>query len=326
MTDGTSDDGEQGDEFGARPESVGGGRYLLQGRIGMGGVAEVFRAIDRQREADCAVKLMEVPVGARKAVGIRFLGEAKAMSALKHPNVPRVFDAGREGNWYWFVMDLAEGGSIAQRVHMRGPMPAADALRVTFEVLQALAAAHRMGLIHRDVKPDNVLLASDGRALLADFGIARHPEGSVPVRTRPGELMGTRGYRAPEQEDDAHGVLPTADLYGVSATLYTMIVGTPPVRLWHEDGRSAIPDRVDPSIAAIIRGGTALDPAERFADARAMAKAVADAVDSARSVRGQPLVGATWMRDFDHLLGGVVPARGLARFVPAAVRSMWPWR
>lgn len=289
------------DLFQEAPKTVGDGRFRLLNRIGKGGVAEVFRAIDTKNQCECAIKLMEVPLGEAKSVGVRFLGEAKAMSQLHHPNIPRVYKAGREGGYYWFAMDLAEK-TISQRVHQSGPLEPLEALRITFELLQALEAVHRVGLIHRDVKPQNVLLTREGVAQLADFGIARHPEGSVPVRTLPGQLLGTRGYRAPEQEDDAHEVLPSSDLYGVSATLYTMIVGKPPVRLWNEDGRSAIPDYVDPGISAIIRGGTDLRPENRFTGAREMAEAVAKAADQICERRRMPPVSADWLHHFDSLV------------------------
>jgi serine/threonine-protein kinase len=316
------------DLFQTLPETVGEGRYRLQNRIGMGGVAEVYRAIDEHRQADCAVKMMEVPLGPRRAVGVRFLGEAKVMSKLKHPNIPRVFDAGKQGGYYWFAMELADE-SVAQQVRRDGVFAPGDALRVTFEVLQALGAAHGAGLVHRDVKPENVLVARDGRALLADFGIARHPEGTVPVETRPGELLGTRGYRAPEQEDDAHSALETADLYGVAATLYTMVVGEKPSRLWEEDGSSAVPVGVDGHVAAVIRRATALDPADRYPDARSMAAAVASAVDALLADAGEPLVGAAWMKRFDTLLGRTITEReGVARYLPGwarrVVRSILP--
>lgn len=305
--------------FSSRPETVKEGRYVLQGRIGAGGVAEVYRALDTKYDSTCAVKLLEIPKGARKPVGVRFLGEAKVMSKLRHPNVPRVYDAGKEGEYYWFAMDLAEG-SVAQQVHQHGPYSPFDALRLTFDVLQALAAVHQMGLIHRDVKPENVLLAADdGRALLADFGIARHPEGSVPVMTRPGELMGTRGYRAPEQEDDAHEVLPSADLYGVAATLYTMVVGKPPGRLWRKEGGSAIPEHIDAAVAAVIRGGASEDPDERFADARAMALKVAESADTHRP-RSQEPVAEAWMARFDELLQPPEDATGR----PSGWRALLP--
>lgn len=303
------------DLFQQAPETVGAGRYVLQGRIGAGGVAEVFRAIDTERDDVCAVKLMEVPLGARRPVGVRFLGEAKVMSKLKHPHIPRVFDAGKQGGHYWFAMELADT-SVARLVKKEGPIDILKALRWTFQVLSALHAAHQAGLVHRDVKPDNVLIARDGRALLADFGIARHPEGTVPVETMPGQLMGTRGYRAPEQEDDAHGVLETADLYGVAATLYMMRVGVSPSRLWEDDGTSAIPDAVDPLVAALIRRATALDPSERYADARSMAAAVAEVADQVVTAAGGVPVGAEWLANFDGAASATPKRSGLARLLP----------
>ena len=308
--------------FQDRPETVGEGRYLLQNRLGMGGVAEVFRAIDTRHDRTCAVKLMEVPRGARRQIGVRFLGEARAMSALRHPHIPEVYEAGREGGFYWFAMELAER-SVAQEVKQNGPMDTEDALRIAFQTLEALAVAHQAGLVHRDVKPDNVLLASDGRALLADFGIARHPPGTVPVETRPGQLMGTPGYRAPEQEDDASTVLETADLYGVAAMLYVMVVGRKPVRLWDEHGASTIPPFLDMGVSSLIVRATHVDPGQRFADARAMALAAVEELDRVRSARNEPAVGAAWMAAFDRRLRGPeVPATGLRALLPTWVANL----
>lgn len=305
------------DLFQTPPETVGeGGRYELQNRIGVGGVAEIFRAIDHKRQAPCAVKLLEIPFGPRRAVGVRFLGEAKVMSKLAHPNIPRVFESGRQEGYYWFAMELAEV-SVAKRVKREGPLHPEEALRIVFEVLQALGATHKAGLVHRDVKPDNVLLASDGRALLADFGIARHPEGTVPVETLPGQLMGTRGYRAPEQEDDAHDVVEAADLYGVAATLCTMVVGELPSRLWEEDGSSSIPLAVDGRVAAIIRAATTIEPEQRYPSAREMARAVVAVLDDLRAERGAPSLAEAWLARFDQLCGEEPPEpKGLARFLP----------
>lgn len=313
-----------GEPIVGRAGSVGAGRYLLQGRIGVGGVAEVFRAIDTVRQVDVAVKIMEDIQGLRPKIGARFLAEAKVMGALDHPNVVRVTDFGWEQGTYWTVMELVRGGTIAQRVHLRGPFDPAEALRLTFELLQALAAVHQAGLVHRDVKPQNVLLDDQDHVRLADFGIARHPDGSVPLHTRPGEQLGTRGFRAPEQEDDAHGVLPIADLYGVAATLYAMVVGTPPARLWREDGQSTVPEHVPPDLAALIRGGSTPDLAQRYPDARAMAVAVAEVADHWAWSRGQPKPSGPWLERFDRLLKP--PARGLSRFVPAPVRTWWSTR
>jgi len=305
------------DLFEGRPESVG-GRYMLGGRLGTGGVAEVFLATDQQSDTRCAVKLMRIPFGARKAVGTRFLAEAKVMSKIRHPNIPRVIGAGKEGAYYWFAMRYARGGSLAQKLRRDGILDELGALRIVFEVTSALVAVHAMDLVHRDVKPDNILLSSAGEVLLADFGIARHPEGSVPMRTRPGELMGTRGYRSPEQEDSAHDAEAPADLYGVAATLFTSLTGKPPRRLWDQP---ELFEPLRPEIAALIRKGTHPDLAERFVDARSMAAEIAAVADVvAADSAGEP-VAAAWMAELDAANRGE-PAPGLGARLWSTV-SRW---
>ncbi|MEZ4323132.1 MAG: serine/threonine-protein kinase [Myxococcota bacterium] len=283
--------------FDVRPNEVGEQRYAVFGLIGAGAVAEVFHGEDRQTGAEVAVKIMRVPMGARSQIGTRFLAEAKVLAAIPHPHLPRVHKAGREGNFYWFVMDLAEGGSVAQRVHAEGTIPTMQALRIAFEITSALHAVHAKGLIHRDVKPENVLLDAAGHALLADFGIARHPEGTVPVKTLPGQLMGTRGYRAPEQEDDAHTVGPESDLYGVTATLYHMLTGKKPRRLW-EDPEGL--DALEPHAAALIRRGASAVPVDRYPTAEAMARAIARTADA---VAGSTSLEPEWMGELYRASG-----------------------
>ncbi|MCB9675954.1 MAG: serine/threonine protein kinase [Alphaproteobacteria bacterium] len=296
------------DPFDPRPAVVGDGRFHLQGRIGAGGAAEVFRALDTQSDTECAIKIMQAPRGARLESGTRFLAEARAMSRIRHPHVVQVHAAGREGAWYWFAMDYAEGGSLWQHLRLHGPMDPGAALRMAFEVTSALSAVHALGLVHRDVKPQNVLLGQDGMARLADFGIARHPEGTAPALTRPGETMGTPGYRAPEQARDAHEVGPESDLYAVAATLWTALTGERPAGDW--EGA-----RVAPEIAAVLERATQADVTARYPTARELAAALAQAADTLAQAEGR--LASRWMAELDD------PARAGTRSEPPWTLSTW---
>ena len=170
------------------------------------------------------------------------------------------------------TLDLADR-SLTQRLNSEGRMAPDEALRTAFAIASALHAVHGLGLVHRDVKPDNVLYVK-GHVVLADFGIARHPDGVLPAQTRPGQSLGTQGYRAPEQEDDGHEVGPESDLYGLAATLYSMLTRKRPPPSWQvaPEALHALP----PDIAELMRHAMDEDRAERFATAEEMARAIAE--------------------------------------------------
>ena len=204
------------------------GRYELGEELGEGGMATVYRARDRELRREVAVKVLFPHLARRPEIVRRFHREARAAAGLEHPNILRIYDVGGgEGDEPpYIVMELIRGRTLLQEIEQRGAMLAEVAACIGALLGDALAAAHAAGVIHRDVKPANVLIAPGGRLLLADFGVARlETEDSLVTRT--GALLGTPAYMSPEQ---ATGDTATArsDLYSLGATLYQLATGALP--------------------------------------------------------------------------------------------------
>ena len=306
------------------------GRYELRDRLGAGGMGEVWRGFDTRLGRDVAVKLLnvDVPDPTRRQ---RFEREARAAASFSHPNAVTVYDFGEEGARPYLVMELVEGRTLADVIAEQAPLDPEEAVAVARQVLSALAAAHRHGLVHRDVKPGNVLMAPDGRVKLADFGIATTVGGAAGALTATGELLGTPTYLSPEQVG-GEPATPRSDLYATGVVLYEMLAGSPPftgetpmaVALAHQ--QSPVPSLaerrpdVDPVLAAAVERALAKDPAQRYADADAMSAALAGAVGS----DGRPMGAA----DTIALSPGdtMVLEREAVRDAPAAGarRSRWP--
>jgi serine/threonine protein kinase len=242
-------------------------------------MARVFRARDTKLGVDCAVKLLDVPEHLRDDLRSRLRSEAHAMALVQHPHVLRVLDVGSDGPADWIAMELAPGGSLEDQFEAGGPLPPRQAANWHADVLDALHAAHAAGVIHRDVKPSNLLLTADGRVLLADFGIARVVDDPAAQRsTRTGVTMGTMAYMAPEQRVDARGVGPAADQYAVAASLYWVVTGWNPIDLFAADLDSQRWDPVPEPLRAALFRATRYQPAERFTSAAEMARALRDAL------------------------------------------------
>jgi tRNA A-37 threonylcarbamoyl transferase component Bud32 len=252
----------------APARTIAGGRYVLQHPLGAGGVATVWKARDTALGVERAIKLLEVAPAARESLRSRLQQEARIMARLAHPNVLRVVDVGSDGAVDYVVMELATG-SLQALLERRGPLRPKVALRYLLEVLSALDAAHRAGVVHRDVKPHNVLLDGDGHALLADFGIARID--GEDLRTRQGVPMGSFAYMPPEQRLDASSVEPRADVYAAGATLYALLTAGNPIDLFLADAASPRWQRLPDDLAAIVRRATRQAPGDRYPDAAAMA-------------------------------------------------------
>lgn len=248
-----------------------GARYRLVEQIGVGGSARVFRVDDLLTGETRALKLMHRVHESQRR---RLHREARVMRELDHPNVLRVHDVGEHEGLDYIVMDLASGGSLATRLD-QGPVAPPDALSWTLELLSALAAAHDVGIVHRDVKPCNVLLDDQERVLLADFGVALVSDATR--HTREGGALGSLNFMAPEQRLDARAVDGRADLYAVGATLYALLTGRNPADLFAAGPGSARLSGLSPLIASTILRATRYAPADRYPDARRMAAAVAAA-------------------------------------------------
>ena len=265
-------------------ESLADGRYHLDGVVGEGGFAAVYRATDTVLNVPRAIKVLSARAARRKAIRNRLNAEARAMARISHPNVLRVYDIVAEPRGddiiHYVVMDLASGGTLMDWTRAHGRMPPDLAMRYMIQVLSALAAAHASGIVHRDVKPQNILLDDRGVALLADFGIALLAEDGDMRATRTGVAMGSFAYMAPEQRIDARSVGPAADIYAVGTSLYYLITGGNPVDLFAADPSSERWQGIPAELAGIIQCANAYAPEDRFPDARAFAQALLSALDA----------------------------------------------
>ncbi len=252
---------------------VGGGRYRLLKPIGQGGMASVFLAFDDRLQALRAVKVLAVKLAGHPTIRERFESEARTMAGLRHPNILAVHDVGAEDELVWIVMDLAEHGSLEDRVQRAGPLAPVQAATLVRAIVSALGAAHKNRVIHRDIKPQNILLGQEGEPLVTDFGIARVASRDDTF-TRTGTILGTLAYMAPEQKTDPRGIDGRADLYAAGAMLFSVVTGEKPFDLYateaHESRLSNIPE----PLAEVIRTATRFRPEDRYQDATAFKTAL----------------------------------------------------
>jgi tRNA A-37 threonylcarbamoyl transferase component Bud32 len=295
-----------------------GGRYRVGRLLGRGGMAEVYDAYDQRLARRVAVKLLRPELAAHPGVRRRFEAEARAAARLSHPNVVAVHDTGEDDGRAYIVMERLPGETLADRLAAEpGHVDQGWLRQIAVEVLAALGAAHGAGIVHRDVKPSNILLAQDGRAKVADFGIAKTTEGlggsSGQDRdlTAVGVVIGTPAYLAPERLD-GRVATPQSDLYAVGVILYEGLTGRQPFAgttplsvaymVRHEpppDPRQIRPD-ADPQLVAVIAQAMAYDPEARFRSARDMAGALgsvgaataATAAGAATVAMAAPIPGA----------------------------------
>ena len=260
-----------------------GGRYRLVELLGQGGMATIYRATDAQLGREVAVKVLHPEYGRDPDFVARFKQEAQAAASLSHPNIVGVYDFGTDAVGPYIVMELVDGEDVATLLARNGPLPPRQAARLAAEVAHALAAAHARGIVHRDVKPGNVLVSSDGRVKVTDFGIAR--AWSDARLTLPGVTLGSVHYFSPEQ---ALGEQATeaSDIYSLGIVLYELLSGRRP---WEGDSAaavamarisappplvSAVRPNVPPVLEAIDRRALSPDPAARYVSAKAMADAL----------------------------------------------------
>ncbi|GAA1418081.1 Stk1 family PASTA domain-containing Ser/Thr kinase [Streptomyces thermospinosisporus] len=200
------------------------GRYRVDARIAVGGMATVYRALDTRLDRVLAVKVMHPSLAADASFVERFIREAKSVARLAHPNVVQVFDQGTDGAYVYLAMEYIAGCTLRDVLRERGALQPRAALDVLEPVLAALGAAHRAGFVHRDMKPENVLIGDDGRVKVADFGLVRAVDS---VTNTTGTVLGTVSYLAPEQIE--HGTAdPRVDVYACGILLYEMLTGDKP--------------------------------------------------------------------------------------------------
>ena len=200
-------------------------RYELGPVLGQGGMAKVHQGLDRQLGRQVAIKVLAPPFDRDREFVERFQREARAAAGLSHPNIVAVFDSGSDDGTHYIVTELVEGETLADRLRRDGPIPQAEAVAVAVDIARALAAAHERGLIHRDIKPGNVMLLPDARVKVVDFGIAR-AAGSDTL-TNTGVVLGSTAYLSPEQAS-GKPVDERADLYALGCVLYEMLTGRVP--------------------------------------------------------------------------------------------------
>jgi len=267
------------------PPTILAGRYRIEAPLGHGGMATTYLARDLVLDRSVAVKVLQRGTPDPTDLA-RFQREARVAAAVSHPNVVQVYDAGQDGDIRFLVMEWVEGGDLAQFMRQNAPVPLDQAVRIALDVLHGLAAIHRAGIVHRDVKPANVLIDRQGRAKLTDFGIARrHDE---PTLTSPVELLGTAPYVAPERIR-GEPATPASDLYAVGVLLYELLTGrlpfpgqTPEELLAQHVHAPPIPPRrwrhdIPPALERVVLRALAKDPSARYRSAEAMAAALRSA-------------------------------------------------
>jgi|CZKG01.1.fsa_nt_gi serine/threonine-protein kinase len=263
------------------------GRYRLEGRLGFGGMSTVHLAMDMRLERQVAVKLLAEHLADDPAFVSRFQREAQAAARLVHPNIVQVFDSGRDErtDQYFIVMEYIEGASCAEILRDDGWVDVEEALNIIGQACEGLHYAHRHGVVHRDVKPGNLLRAREGAVKLADFGIAKATEQSSI--TQVGSVLGTAAYLAPEQARGEEAG-PSADLYALGVVTYQLISGRLPyeasslteLALKQQQEEPPTLDTlvaaVRPELADAVAVALALDPRDRYPTAREMGRALRD--------------------------------------------------
>ncbi|MCH7875622.1 MAG: protein kinase [Gemmatimonadetes bacterium] len=204
-----------------------GSAYQLGPVLGQGGMAVVFRATDRRLRREVAVKVLPPQLGYSPNLHARFVREAQMAAQLSHPNIVQIYDVGEQAELAWFIMALVEGETVRAKVEREGAQPISVVRRVLQEVAQALAYSHARGVVHRDIKPDNILIESaSGQPMVTDFGIAKAIQAGSTEVTKPGEIVGTARYMAPEQALSEGEIDGRADIYSLGLVGHFMLSGT----------------------------------------------------------------------------------------------------
>jgi eukaryotic-like serine/threonine-protein kinase len=314
-----------------------GGRYRLDAEIGRGGMSTVYRAFDTVLERPVAIKLMHREIAADSDQLERFRREARAVAQLNHPHIVTVIDAGEEPSAHgdrseigqqghepgvgtpYIVLEYVDGETLKQLIRREGPLQITQALAYTIEIARALGAAHERLIVHRDVKPQNVLISSEGSAKITDFGIARTL--SEVGLTMDGRVLGTTDYVSPEQAL-GQPVTGQSDLYSLGVVLYEMLTGAvpfsgeTPVAVAMRHVREQVPDvqsrrpEVSAATAAVVERATAADLAQRYPNAATMLADLEEALAIETSRSGQATGEVT----------------SVLRTLPRSSRRRLPWR
>ncbi len=328
------------------------GRYRIERKLGTGGMATVYLAEDQELGRRVAIKMLDDRHAQDEQFVERFRREAKSAAGLSHPNIVAIFDRGEAEGTYYIVMEYLEGRTLKELLVTRGPTPVRVALDYARQILAALENAHREGIVHRDIKPHNVVVRGDGRLKVTDFGIARSGTSEM---TEAGSIIGTAQYLSPEQAK-GEPVSPASDLYSVGIVLYEMLTGSVPftgdtpleIAMKHLSAAPKPPSAINPKVPhdldSVVLRALAKSPAQRYASAGEM-----DA-DLTRVARGLPVAPATEEAATAILSGAQVEAatqvvarrpapsaartpppysRGPGRYYsytePVRRRPLWPW-
>src|SRR5918993_93673 len=323
------------------------GRYLIIRKLGSGGMANVYLASDQELGRRVAIKILDDRHARDEQFVERFRREAQNAAGLSHPNIVSIYDRGDSEGTYYIAMEHVEGRTLKELLVARGPSPLGIAIDYTRQILSALRFAHRNGIVHRDIKPHNVIVDGDGRVKVMDFGIAR--AGAASQMTEAGSIIGTAQYLSPEQARGAP-VDQTSDLYSTGIVLYELLTGTVPfngetpveIAMKHLSQVPAAPSTHRPEIPRdldyVALRALAKDPSDRYHSAEEMdsdleriARGIgvsAETAEAATTVLASTDVGeaATTIRPAAAAAGTTyTPGRYYEYDEPRRSRSIWPW-
>jgi tRNA A-37 threonylcarbamoyl transferase component Bud32 len=295
------------------------GRYRLDALIGAGGMSTVYRAVDRTLEREVAIKLMHREIAGDSDQLERFRREARSVAQLSHPHIVGVIDAGEDAGRPYIVFEYVHGETLKDRIRRSGRLPVDESLAYAIEIARALGCAHASNIVHRDVKPQNVLIDPEGAAKVTDFGIARSLD--EEGLTADGRVLGTTDYVSPEQAL-GHPVTGQSDLYSLGIVLYEMLTGEVPFRGENQVAvamkhvREAVPDvqarrpQVSAHTAAIVERLTAKDLGRRYQTAAELETDLEDALAIETARAGQATAEATSvLRTLPERKRRIVPLR-----------------
>jgi eukaryotic-like serine/threonine-protein kinase len=299
------------------------GRYRLEAKLGSGGMSTVYLAQDQTLDRPVAVKVMHREMSEQADQLERFRQEARAVAKLSHPNVVSVIDAGEDGGYPYIVFEYVEGETLKQRIGREGALEPQEAIAYAIEIARGLSVAHARNMVHRDIKPQNILIDAEGRAKLTDFGISRQLEQDGMTAT--GRVLGTTDYVAPEQAMGRE-VDPRSDVYSLGVVLYEMLVGQVPFQADSQVGvamkhvNEELPDvqrrrpEVSATVALVVERATAKDPAKRYQHVGEMIDDLSTALEVEAARAGSTTGEAT------SVLDAVPPPK---RKLPG--RGRWSW-
>jgi serine/threonine protein kinase len=257
--------------------------HRIERLVGRGGMGVVYEAVDESLDRTVALKLIAPELAAEPGFRGRFMTESRIAASLDHPNVVPIYRAGEEGGLLFLAMRFVSGDDLRTLVERDGPLDPERAAAVIGQVAAALAAAHARGLVHRDVKPANVLVTADGHCFLTDFGLVKDLAATTGV-TRTGEVLGTLDYVAPERIQGGE-TGPWTDVYALGCVLFFALTGRvvfpleePERKLWAHISEPPPPASVTPAVDAVVARALAKDPRERHESAPALAAALREAM------------------------------------------------